>query len=705
LIDVDFSPLVTGPVAATLTITIDDPDEPSVALALSGAGVVLPNIQVPASLDFGGVVTFTTSTLQLQIDNLGTAPLNVSGLSSDDPAFVPQQTTAVIPPLSSAFLDVEFTPTNAGSIAATLTVTSDDPDEPTVGVALSGTGIEPDIAVPASLDFGGVVTFTTSTLQLQIDNPGTSTLNVSNILSDDAAFVPQQTTAAVAPGGLVLIDIDFSPLVTGPFAGTLTITSDDPDEGSVAVALSGTGIEPDIAVPGSLDYGAVEITTTATLQLQIDNLGTSTLNVSNIVSDDPAFMPQQTTAAVAPGGLVLIDIDFSPLVLIDIDFSPLVTGPFAGTLTITSDDPDESSVGVSVSGVGVVLPHIAVPASLDFGGVVTFTTSTLQLQIDNLGTATLNVSNIVSDDPAFVPQQTTAAVAPGGLVLIDIDFSPLVTGPFAGTLTITSDDADNPSVAVALSGTGIEPDIAVPASLDFGGVVTFTTSTLQLQIDNTGTSTLNVSDIVSDDAAFVPQQTTAVIAPGGLALIDIDFSPLVTITSDDPDEGSVAVALSGTGIEPDIAVPASLDFGAVVTFTTASLQLQIDNPGTSTLNVSDIVSDDAAFVPQQTTAVIAPGGLALIDIEFSPLVTGPFAGTLTITSDDPDEGSVAVALSGTGIERAWRTARSSRSRRRPCSSRSTIRARPRSTSPTSWRTMPTSCPSRRRRRWCRAGWC
>jgi hypothetical protein len=509
-------------------------------------------------------------------------------------------------------------------------ITSDDPDESSVAVSLAGTGIEPDIAVPASLDYGPVVTFTTATLQLQIDNLGTSTLNVSNITSDDPAFVPQQTTAAVAPGGLALIDIEFSPLVTGPFAGTLTITSDDPDEASVAVALSGTGIEPDIAVPVSLDFGEVGVFTTSTLQLQIDNLGTSTLNVSDISSDDPAFVPQQTTAVVAPGGMALIDVDFSPL----------VTGAIAGTLTITSDDPDAPAVAVALSGDGVVLADIQVPASLGFGSVTIITTASQQLQIDNVGTGTLDVTGISSDHPAFVPQQTTAAVAPGGMALIDVEFTPLATGSIAGTLTITSNDPDEPSVGVPVSGVGVEPDIAVPATLDLGVVAVGLTGTVQLQIDNTGDGTLEVTNITSDEASFVPQQTTVSIPPAGTALIGVDFSPtasgtatgMLTITSNDPDEGSVDVALTGEGGPVALFLnPTSIEVAVAGTpgtlrafhlFDDGTLELATSAAGnlpsfqSSDVGVMDVLSN-GTLIP------VAPG---------SATITASYAGLAAVTT-------------------------------------------------------------------------
>jgi len=53
-----FAPIAPGPQRATLTITSNDPGQPSVTIALTGVGfsAPVPNIDVPtAGLDFGNV--------------------------------------------------------------------------------------------------------------------------------------------------------------------------------------------------------------------------------------------------------------------------------------------------------------------------------------------------------------------------------------------------------------------------------------------------------------------------------------------------------------------------------------------------------------------------------------------------------------------------------------------------------------------------
>jgi uncharacterized repeat protein (TIGR01451 family) len=79
------------------------------------------------------------------ISNTGTGDLHISlsfsGANSTD--FVVDSSIMTITPGDNAPVQVTFTPLAIGARSATLIVSSDDPDEPTINVSLSGTGIEP----------------------------------------------------------------------------------------------------------------------------------------------------------------------------------------------------------------------------------------------------------------------------------------------------------------------------------------------------------------------------------------------------------------------------------------------------------------------------------------------------------------------------------------------------------------------------------
>jgi hypothetical protein len=110
--------------------------------------------------------------------------------------------------------------------------------------------------------------------------------------------------------------------------------------------------------------------------------------------------------------------------------------------------------------VGVGLEDIEFPSTLSFGNVVIGTSKALQLTISNAGEGDLTVSNITSDDAHFTPLPTSFTVTPGSSQAVTVTFATnvLLPGSQSGTLTITHNGLDSPTL-VAMTG-----DAAVGAS-------------------------------------------------------------------------------------------------------------------------------------------------------------------------------------------------------------------------------------------------
>ena len=109
-----------------------------------------PDIVVyPASLsyDFGDVEVGDSNTVLVQIGNAGDADLQVTGLTlSGSGDFAITDAPAVpftVAPSESIVVDIQitYTPSGEGLDSATLTIASDDADEPSIEVALAGAGV------------------------------------------------------------------------------------------------------------------------------------------------------------------------------------------------------------------------------------------------------------------------------------------------------------------------------------------------------------------------------------------------------------------------------------------------------------------------------------------------------------------------------------------------------------------------------------
>jgi preprotein translocase subunit YajC len=101
-----------------------------------------PDISVAQStVDFGSVKLGKKTTKTLKITNNGSGDLviTLSGLEGTD--FSIQGSSSVtIKAKKNYSLKVLFTPTSPGLETATLEITSNDPDTPTIDILLSGTG-------------------------------------------------------------------------------------------------------------------------------------------------------------------------------------------------------------------------------------------------------------------------------------------------------------------------------------------------------------------------------------------------------------------------------------------------------------------------------------------------------------------------------------------------------------------------------------
>lgn len=120
------------------------------------------------------------------------------------------------------------------------------------GVWLYRTTSPPDIEVsPVSYDFGNVRWGQTSTTMLTISNVGGGQLTLSAISLSSSLGVFSITSTlslpqALAVGQSITVEVTFSPKAIQSYTGGfLTIASNDADEPSINISLSGTGVLAD----------------------------------------------------------------------------------------------------------------------------------------------------------------------------------------------------------------------------------------------------------------------------------------------------------------------------------------------------------------------------------------------------------------------------------------------------------------------------
>jgi subtilisin family serine protease len=95
----------------------------------------------PARLAFGRVRVGRSRALTVRVANVGTAPLTLGRARARNPFAIVPFAAATIPAGSARRLTVTFRPKRAGGFRATLTLSTNDPDAPTIALPLSGIGV------------------------------------------------------------------------------------------------------------------------------------------------------------------------------------------------------------------------------------------------------------------------------------------------------------------------------------------------------------------------------------------------------------------------------------------------------------------------------------------------------------------------------------------------------------------------------------
>ncbi|MFC1537410.1 two-component regulator propeller domain-containing protein, partial [Gemmatimonadota bacterium] len=108
--------------------------------------------------------------------------------------------------------------------------------------------------------------------------------------------------------------------------------------------------------------------------------------------------------------------------------------------------------------------------------------------------------------------------------------------------------------------------------------------------------------------------------------------------------------LAGEALGPEISLSdTSLNIGDVNVGSSGSGTFTIPNQGTADLVLSSIASDNSVFTVDPATATITPASSQVVTVTFSPTTAGSQNATITVNSNDSDEGTLLVAVSGYGL--------------------------------------------------------
>jgi len=461
VVPVQFVPSSLGLKQDTITVKSNDPDEPNKIVAVKGTGISPPEPDIdisPTTIDYGSIQVGKSLVKSFQVKNVGSRQLTIYNITSNNNQFTVINDIAFLNTGESANISVQFLPNSAGLKTATVTVTSNDPDESSKTVTLQGIGVSPpeqNISItPTSIDFGSVQVGKSLVKSFQVKNTGSLQLTIYNITSNNNQFTVINDINFLNAGESANISVQFLPNSAGLKTATVTVTSNDPDESSKTVTLQGIGVSPpeqNISItPTSIDFGNVQVAVPLVKSFQVKNTGSLPLTIYSIMSNSNQF-------TVIYSGINILNTGES--LDVSVRFLPASTGLKTATVTVTSNDPDESLKTVALQGNGfeVPVPDIDVfPTSIDFGAVEVGNFYAKNFSIYNRGNASLLISSMTSNDSQFSVINATS-VPVGSSMVVAVRFTPTSVGAKQATITIVSNDLDEPSVTVSLYGEGVYP--------------------------------------------------------------------------------------------------------------------------------------------------------------------------------------------------------------------------------------------------------
>ena len=703
---VRFSPSGVGDRHATLTVDHTGGNSPTTAV-LSGTGLSAagtPALSVgTASVDFGDLHVGRTSVAQtVTVSNKGgSAPLTVTGTDlagadAVDFAVVANGCSVDVAPGDTCALKVAYSPVDAGSHRATLTVHSDAASPSAVTVALSGTGfaggsavspgVRPDDGFPTWYQDGNGVRLTPC-----IDVADTRCVVLGGAGFDPAGTVsfpdnyPPEFFYALADS-----EVMETPGCDGSAPGTAmlrlalegTFATDGAQAGQQIVFgrirfNATSGLCPGQTYTLTTPYGDLPVTADADGGVA-RTVGTTDIGCGGAPCDFSAALTSPVVdgfvrwapgvGAAAPAGYLGDAVSYHQIV----GATHTVGGEPANYVQL-SDAAGASVLRSSKFLVSGKLAGGLTGAAVSFPDQQVGTTSaTRTATFTNIGTSPVTVADatLAGADPAAFSVAggtcTSGPVAADGSCTVTVRFAP--TQVRAHSAVVRVRDASGAVLGSAqVSGHGIDVGIARatvgPTALQLGSQQVGTTGTAaSLTVTNTGTAPLTVdvpelSGAAAGDYAATRGTGCASVAPGGSCVVAVRFTPTalgtrtatLSLPSNDP-VGPRTVALTGTGTGSQISLKsASLDLGRTKVGRPVTKSLTVSNSGTAPLAITAVrVDDTTAFSAGLGTCgtAVAPGRTCNIQVTYlAPGPVGTRTSVVRFTSDAVNSPTVAVSAS------------------------------------------------------------
>jgi hypothetical protein len=300
---------------------------------------------------------------------------------------------------------------------------------------------------PVSLRFGKVAVGQTETLTATITNAGSSSITVSTMDVNTAAFTVSRLTLplTLGAGQSTSFTVTFSPAVTGLASGGLRFNGDGP---YFVVRGWGAPRSSVFSNPPSLSFGAVPLGSSVTLRVTLTNSRNASMTISQELTVGVGFTVNGLSLplTLTPGQSFTFTIRFSPQAM----------GPISGGIQVS--DSANAIVGIPLAGTGIAAGLLTVsPSTMNFGNVTNGTAKTLMGKLSASGSS-ISISSATLSSPEFSLSGVSfpLTIAAGKSATFSVAFTPQSSGTATATVSFLSNAGDS-SLVESLTGNGTAP--------------------------------------------------------------------------------------------------------------------------------------------------------------------------------------------------------------------------------------------------------
>lgn len=264
----------------------------------------------PAAVDFGSLPVGESKSTTIRLTNNGESVLRISKSNLDNAggAFALDRAAPTeISPSQTVELGVTFVPDSAREFLGSLRLESNDKASPHV-INISGLGIVPRLTVaydgractgdPNSLSVGKVEVNRSAEKTITLAASGDSAVIIESVELTETTSnewtltgVPP-TGTMIEPGNSLSVTLAYNPTDLGPDSATIVVKSNSLNKPEVSFGICAEGIEATLcADPVPLDLGAVVLGTKVDGTVELNNCGSTAVDVNRIVMANDAAHP------------------------------------------------------------------------------------------------------------------------------------------------------------------------------------------------------------------------------------------------------------------------------------------------------------------------------------------------------------------------------------------------------------------------------